>query len=118
MSQLNGTVPGKDNFKDEILANCVNKAIFGNALPEDVEWWETELQDKREWEWTKNYESDSSKDNFGYDTKLGSIKYKWTANYSKGKIMSLKGKQIIFKIKMLKERVLLLRLIRLLRSKI
>ncbi len=99
LSQLNGTVPGKDNFKDEILANCVNKAIFGNALPEDVEWWETELQDKREWEWTKNYESDSSKDNFGYDTKLGSIKYKWTANYSKGKIMSLKGKQIIFKIK-------------------
>ena len=26
------------NFKDEILANCVNKAIFGNALPEDVTW--------------------------------------------------------------------------------
>ena len=25
LSQLNGTVPGKDNFKDEILANCVNK---------------------------------------------------------------------------------------------
>ena len=89
----------KGNFKDEILANCVNKAIFGNALPEDVQWWQTELQDKREWDWTKNYESDPDKANFGYDTKLAGIKYKWTPNYSAGKIMSLKGKQILFKVK-------------------
>ena len=89
----------KGNFKDEILANCVNKAIFGNALPEDVQWWQTELQDKREWDWTKNYESDPDKSNFGYDTKLAGIKYKWTPNYSAGKIMSLKGKQILFKVK-------------------
>ena len=98
LSQLSGE-NSKDNFKDEILANCVNKAIFGNALPEDVKWWETELQDKREWDWTKNYQSDPDKDDFGYDTKLSSIKYKWTPNYSAGKIMSLKAKQIIFKVK-------------------
>ena len=52
LSQLNGDE--KENFRDEILANCVNKAIFGNALPEDVKWWETELQDKREWDQTYN----------------------------------------------------------------
>ena len=98
LSQLSSE-NSKDNFKDEILANCVNKAIFGNALPEDVKWWETELQDKREWDWTKNYQSDPDKDDFGYDTKLSSIKYKWTPNYSAGKIMSLKAKQIIFKVK-------------------
>ena len=97
LSQLNGDEKG--NFKDEILANCVNKAIFGNALPEDVKWWETELQDKREWDWTKNYETDTDKSTFGYDSKLVNIQYKWKPNYTAGKIMSLKGKQILFKVK-------------------
>ena len=50
LSQLNDET-ANGNFKDEILANCVNKAIFGNALPEDVKWWETELEEKREWAW-------------------------------------------------------------------
>ena len=96
LSQL-GT--SNDNFRHEILANCVNKAIFGNALPEDVKWWETELQDKREWSWGSNYETDTSKDSYGYDTKLSGIKYKWGPNYSAGKVMSLKAKQILFKVK-------------------
>ncbi len=88
----------KSNFRSEILANCVNKAIFGNALPEDVQWWQTELQDKREWRWTKNYETDAEK-GLGYDSKLGNIGYLWVPNYAAGKIMSLKSKQIIFKVK-------------------
>ena len=99
LSQLTGSGTNKENFKDEILANCVNKAIFGNALPEDVEWWQTELQDKREWSWNNSYETDSNKDNYGYDSKYGSIEFKWKPNYTKGKIMSLKSKQIIYKIK-------------------
>ena len=89
----------RGNFKDEILANCVNKAIFGNALPEDVTWWQTELEEKREWDWNKSYETDPDKKNFGYDTKLASINYKWKPNYMAGKIKSLKGKQILFKVK-------------------
>ena len=89
----------KGNFKDEILANCVNKAIFGNALPEDVQWWQTELQDKREWTWNSSYETSSKKDNYGYDTKYGNIEYKWKPNYQAGKIMALKSKQILFKVK-------------------
>ncbi len=97
LSQLSGE--GKENFKDEILANCINKAIFGNGLPEDVKWWETELEQKREWTWTKTYETNSEKDNFGYDSKYAGIKYEWTPNYKAGKIMSLKNKQILFKVK-------------------
>ena len=96
LSQLKGQ--GGD-FKDEILANCVNKVIFGNALPEDVKWWETELQDKREWTWNNNYETDINKDSYGYDTKLGGINYKWKPNYTAGKVMALKDKQILYKIK-------------------
>lgn len=89
----------RGNFKDEILANCVNKVIFGNALPEDVKWWQTELQDKREWAWGNSYETNSEKDNYGYDSKYASIKFEWKPNYTAGKIMSLKAKQIIFKVK-------------------
>ena len=89
---------GHGNFKDEILANCVNKVIFGNALPEDVKWWETELQEKREWSWNNNYETDPDKGQ-GFDSKLGMIKFEWKPNYKAGKIMSLKDKQILFKIK-------------------
>lgn len=96
LSQLKGD--GGD-FKDEILANCVNKAIFGNALPEDVKWWETELEQKREWTWGSNYETDDSKGQPGYDSKLSGIKFAWGPNYSAGKVMSLKDKQILFKIK-------------------
>ena len=97
LSQLNGEETG--NFKDEILANCINKAIFGNALPEDVQWWETELQQKREWTWSSSYNTDSSKDNYGYDPKYGNIEYKWKPNYAAGKVMALKSKQILFKVK-------------------
>ena len=51
LSQLEGegnssNGPGK-HFRDTILANCVNKIIFGNALPEDLPWWEQELQTKK-----------------------------------------------------------------------
>ena len=96
LSQLGDS---KDKFRDEILANCVNKAIFGNALPEDVQWWQTELQDKREWKWGSSYETNQEKDNYGYDTKLSGIEFKWGPNYSAGKIMALKDKQILFKVK-------------------
>ncbi len=88
----------KSNFRSEILANCVNKVIFGNALPEDVQWWQTELQDKREWRYANSYETDPEK-GLGYDSKKGNIGFVWVPNYAAGKIMSLKAKQIIFKVK-------------------
>ena len=34
-----------------------------------------------------------------YDAKKSGIKFKWQPNFAKGKIMSLKGKQVIYKIK-------------------
>ena len=98
LSQLKGDVYSDsrgDYFKDLILSNTVNKLIFGNALPEDVEWWQTAMQDKREWDWTNTYNADKTE----YDPKKGSIKFKWGPNFGAGKIMSLKGKQVIYKIK-------------------
>ena len=98
LSQLKGDVYADsrgDYFKDLILSNTVNKFIFGNALPEDVKWWETAMQDKREWDWSETYNSDKTE----YDAKKGGIKFKWTPNFAAGKIMSLKDKQVIYKIK-------------------
>lgn len=87
------------NFKDEILANVVNKIVFGNALPEDAKWWEIELQDKRDWKYMVGVEFDPDKGGPSMDTKYGNVKYGWKQNYSFGKVMALKNKQIIYKIK-------------------
>lgn len=97
LSQLEGSMgdSGAKKMKETILANCVNKVIFGNALPEDLDWWQKEMQDKREWTWSSTM--DGSKNE--YDPKMSGIKYAWIPNYSAGKIKSLKGKQIIYKVK-------------------
>lgn len=98
LTQLKGDLsadPRGDYYKNLILSNTVNKVIFGNATPEDVEWWETAMQDKREWTWKDNYSSDKVE----YDPKKSDIQFKWKPNFAKGKIMSLKGKQVIYKIK-------------------
>lgn len=98
LTQLKGDLSSDargDYYKDLILSNTVNKFIFGNALPEDVQWWETELQDKREWTFNNTYNADKTE----YDPKKGNIEFKWKPNYKAGKIMSLKGKQVLYKIK-------------------
>ncbi len=100
LSQLKGDLsadPRGEHYKNLILSNTVNKFIFGNATPEDVRWWETAMQDKREWSWKSDYNTDPSK--IGYDQKLGGIEFKWKPNYAAGKIMALKGKQVIYKVK-------------------
>ena len=98
LTQLKGDLsadPRGDYYKNLILSNTVNKFIFGNATPEDVAWWETAMQDKREWTFNNTYLADKTE----YDSKKGNIEYKWKPNFAKGKIMSLKGKQVIYKIK-------------------
>lgn len=100
LTQLKGDFsadPRGDYYKDLILSNTVNKLIFGNATPDDVRWWETAMQDKREWSWKNDY--NTAPDKKGYDQKYGGIEFKWKSNYAAGKIMALKGKQVIYKVK-------------------
>ncbi len=100
LSQLKGDVYADqrgDYFKDLILSNTVNKFIFGNATPDDVKWWEIAMQDKREWKWKDDYHTASDK--LGYDEKKSGIEYAWKPNYAAGKIMALKGHQVIYKVK-------------------
>lgn len=101
LSQLKGDLSADargNYYRDLILSNTVNKFIFGNATPEDVKWWETAMQDKREWTFNNTYNTDKVE----YDPKKGNIEFKWKPNYAAGKIMALKDKQVIYKVKDLK----------------
>lgn len=91
-----------------ILANSATKAVFGNNTPEDNEWWEVELGDKREWTFKNDYHTNSDKQDgtYGYDEKYGDIKYSWVNNYKKGKINALKAKQVLYKTRDLKGKML------------
>lgn len=86
------------NFRQTIMANCSTKIVFGNNTPEDNEWWEKELGDKRRWMFTHDYKTDQGK----YDDTYKSIKWQWIPNYKAGKVQSLKFKYIIYKTKDLK----------------
>ncbi len=88
----------RGRFKRTILANCANKIVFGNNSPEDNDWWEKELGEKREWKWTSSYDTTKG----SYDQKLGGIKYEWKPNYAAGKVQSLKFKNCMYKVKNIK----------------
>lgn len=106
-----GTVNGP-NYRQTIMANCTTKIVFGNNTPEDNDWWEKELGEKREWRATRDYQLDEflgktepgekEGDKLGYTSTLKSINYAWVKNYAAGKVQSLKFKQILYKTKDLK----------------
>ncbi len=106
--------PNGHNYRQTIMANCTTKIVFGNNTPEDNEWWEQELGEKREWKATRDYEplepladppKPGEKEKTGgqtgpsYTNTLKSISYSWVKNYKAGKVQSLKFKQILFKTK-------------------
>ena len=103
-----------------ILANSATKAVFGNNTPEDNKWWQDEFGDKREWTFKNDYHQNPGlrevvgpdgktmkiEQQPGYDEKYGDIKYSWVPNYKMGKINALKAKQIIYKTRDLKGKML------------
>ena len=96
-----GTENG-ENYRQTILANCTTKIVFGNNTPEDNKWWEEEFGDKREWQFSNTYNTDTME----YDAKYGSIKWAWTKNFKAGKVQSQKFKAIIYKTRDIKGKML------------
>lgn len=90
------------NFRQTVLANTTTKIVFGDNTPEDNEWWEKELGDKREWVFTNDYKTDKG----SYDATYKSIKWAWVPNYKAGKVMALKFKAIMYKTRDLKGKML------------
>jgi len=86
------------NHRQTIMANCSTKVVFGNNTPEDNDWWEWELGDKREWTYNNTYDTQKGE----YKPDYGFIKWSWVKNYAAGKIQALSFKQIVYKTKNLK----------------
>ena len=91
-------VNNSNNFRQTILANCTTKIVFGNNTPEDNEWWQKELGDKREWTFKTDYNTAQG----SYAPTYKDIKWSWIPNYKAGKVQSLKFKAIMYKTKDLK----------------
>ncbi|MBP3596409.1 MAG: TraM recognition domain-containing protein [Clostridia bacterium] len=105
--------PNGVNYRQTVMANCSTKIVFGNNTPEDNDWWEKELGEKREWKATRDYEPqgllqntesirkiiETEKTGPEYASTLKNITYAWTKNYAAGKVQSLKFKQILYKTK-------------------
>lgn len=85
-------------YRQTITANCANKIVFGNCPPEEADWWEKEMEEKKEWKSNKSYNTDEVK----YDSKQLSIEYAHKPNFKAGKIKALKFKFCIYKTKNLK----------------
>ena len=94
LSQFGNNEDGVD-YKQTILANCTTKIVFGNNTPEDNEWWEQELGEKRRWQFTHDFHTNT----LDYDENYKGVKYAWVKNYKAGKVQSLKFKAIIYKTK-------------------
>jgi len=94
--QLGEQSRDKDKNQETILANCANKFVFGNNSPEDNEWWSKELGEKREWDFTFNYDTKEVK----YDTKYGNAKLNYKPNFTAGKIQGLGAKLCFYKVKL------------------
>ena len=88
----------ESSFRQTLLSNCTTKIVFGNNTPEDNEWWEKELGDKREWVFQNDYKLEKGE----YDPTYKSIKWAWIPNYKAGKVQALKFKAIMYKTKNLK----------------
>ena len=78
-----------------VVANCVNKIVFGNNAIAEDEWWSKELGNKRSWESSRNYDLTKGQ----YEPKLGGIAWKWVPKYAPDKVRSLPFKKCLYKCK-------------------
>ncbi len=79
--------------RQTILSNCITQMLFGNATPEDTEWWTRHFGDKRKWKFNNTYDTEKGK----YDPKYTNIKYDWSQNFSSDKLRSLTFKNCAYK---------------------
>lgn len=93
LSSLGG--PGSPILQT-LSANASTKVTFGNCTPDEFEWWEKELGQRREWVVSSGYDPGKNDD---YNTSLGNPAWTWKANFVTAKLQSLKFKGIVYKVK-------------------
>ena len=90
------------SIRDTILANSTTKITFGNNTPEDNELWSKEFGDHREWKFTNNYDTAKGEYNQSYNQ----IKWDWKENIKPGEVQALAFKNIVYKTKDLKGKMI------------
>lgn len=81
--------------RQTILANCANKVFTGGASIEELEWWSNEFGQKREWSFSNSIDFKTKE----YDSKHGSVEWKFVPYFKPGKLQSLGQKDCGYKIR-------------------
>ena len=85
-----------DKLFNTVISNCANKFVFGNNAPEENDWWERVIGNKKQWVVTPgSYNAET----MSYDTTKMSAKYGAKAAVDNGKIYDLKFKVCAYRIK-------------------
>lgn len=84
-----------NNHRETILSNCVTKAIFGGASPDDNAWWQQELGEHREWKMSNDYHTSK----LAYDENYKSTVWAYKENQYRAKIQALPFKNLAFRTK-------------------
>ena len=77
------------------MANCANKIFTGGGNIEELNWWEKEFGQKREWTMQNSIDFDKMK----YDSKHGGVKWDFTPYFKAGKLQSFGQKDCAYKIR-------------------
>ena len=84
-----------DKYRKTIVANCINKIVFGNGSTEENKWWSEEFGNYRNWTFTEAYDTAKGE----YDPKKGGIEWKFVPKFAPDKVRSLPFKSCLFKYK-------------------
>jgi len=94
LAQL-GQSTDENSHRETILSNCVTKAIFGGASPDDNQWWQKELGEHREWKMSNDYHTSK----IAYDENYKSTVWAYKENQYYAKIQALPFKSLAFRTK-------------------
>ena len=94
LAQLEGNSP-KMKYRDTILANCASKIFTGDGVPDELEWWQKELIERRIWKYSNSMDMNKLE----YDSKWGGVKYGWEAYFAANKLATLPFKRVAVKLK-------------------
>ena len=81
--------------KQTILSNCASKIFTGGGTKDELEWWSVEFGQKREWSMGNTIDFDKMK----YDSKHGSVEWKFVPYFKPGKLQNLGQKDCAYKIR-------------------
>ena len=94
LAQLN-VAGSKENYQQTILSNCASKIFTGGGTKDELEWWSVEFGQKREWSMGNTIDFDKMK----YDSKHGSVEWKFVPYFKPGKLQGLGQKDCAYKIR-------------------